>query len=55
MSVPDDCIVPLCATRALKARKKIIKLKNKDPIQESKLSTAKEREKISQVPLLEKK
>ena len=52
-SVPDDCIVPLCANRALKARKK--RVKNKKPIQESKLSTAKVREKISQVPLLEEK
>ncbi|XP_019862984.1 PREDICTED: uncharacterized protein LOC109591772 [Amphimedon queenslandica] len=53
--IPDDCIIPLCATRALKARKKIIKVTSKKPIQESKLSTANERDKISQVPLLEEK
>lgn len=53
--IPDDCIIPLCATRALKARKKIMKVTSKKPIQESKLSTANERDKISQVPLLEEK
>lgn len=55
MPIPDDCIVPLCATGALKARKKIIKIKNEKPIQESKLSAAEDREKISQVPVLEEK
>uniref|UniRef100_A0A1X7U834 Dynamin N-terminal domain-containing protein n=1 Tax=Amphimedon queenslandica TaxID=400682 RepID=A0A1X7U834_AMPQE len=55
--IPDDCIIPLHATGALEARKKMINLrvKKKEPDQESKLSTANERDKISQVPLLEEK
>ena len=59
MPIPDDCIVPLCATGALEARKKKLGGKrSKDMVKlmvELEVSTAEELEEVSQVPLLEKK
>ncbi|XP_019854201.1 PREDICTED: uncharacterized protein LOC109583343 [Amphimedon queenslandica] len=57
--IPDDCIVPLCAIGALKARKeKLGGKRNKEMkvlMVKLDVSTAEEMEIVSQVPLLEEK
>ena len=57
VSIPDDCIVPLCATGALEARKEKlgVKSKMKQLMVKLEVSTAEELEEISQIPLLEEK
>ncbi|XP_019863691.1 PREDICTED: uncharacterized protein LOC109592756, partial [Amphimedon queenslandica] len=59
VSIPDDCIIPLCATGALEARKeKLGGKRNKEMkklLIELDVSTAEDLEEASQVSLLEEK
>lgn len=59
VSIPDDCIVPLCATGALEARKeKLGGKRNKEMkvlMVKLDVSTAEEIEKVSQVISLEER
>ncbi|XP_019862754.1 PREDICTED: uncharacterized protein LOC109591467 [Amphimedon queenslandica] len=59
VSIPDDCIIPLCATGALEARKEKLgeKRSREMKVLMAKLdvSTVEEVEEVSQVTLLEKK